>query len=161
MDTHIQIEIYEKGDLEQGKKKNNKRGCSKVSEGNHNKTERIKSLLQHVNMKTTSVLISIIIDLTPPERQSKVDWKKHTCGCTISTHLAVKKPVKPFKLIDNEPGKICSKGAHAITGEKVKHRLVRPTDRLKSFAAGQQDHEMQFKLTNCQNHIMKISLTPL
>lgn len=73
MDTYIQIEIYEKGDLEQGKKKNNKRGCAKVSEGDHNKTERNKSLLQHVNMKTTSVLISIIIDLTPPERHSKVD----------------------------------------------------------------------------------------
>lgn len=45
--------------------------------------------------------------------------------------------------------------------QKVKHRLVRPTDRLKSFAAGQQDCEVQFKLTNYQNHIMKISLTPL
>lgn len=44
--------------------------------------------------------------------------------------------------------------------QKVKQRLVRPTGRLKTFAAGQQDREMQFKLINYQNHIMKI-LTPL
>jgi len=45
--------------------------------------------------------------------------------------------------------------------QKARHRLVRPTDTLKSFAAGQQDREMQFKLTTYQNHIIKISLTPL
>lgn len=98
-------------------------------------------------MKTPSVLISITTDLIPPESVLKLTGKP-TSDYTISTHLAVKKPVKPFKLIDNEPGKICSKGAHTRTAENVKHRLVRPTGRFKSFAAGQQDHEMKCISTN-------------
>lgn len=151
MHTDRQTQIYQKGDLEQEKKKNRKKECSKSLKAIIIKQ---KELNQHVNMKTPSVLINITTDLIPHERCSEVDWKKPTSDCTIGTHLAVKKPVKPFKLIDNEPGKIGSKGAHARTAENVRHRLVRPTGRFKSFAAGQQDHEMKCVSTNYQNHRM-------
>lgn len=109
--------------------------------------------------KETSVLISIKTDLIPPERCYRSWLEKHTGVCAISAHLAVKKTIKPFKLVDNEPGKICSKCTH--TKREVKHGLVRSTDRLKGFAAGQQDHDKQFILANYQNPIVKISLTPL
>lgn len=109
--------------------------------------------------KETSVLISIKADLIPPGRCYRSWLEKHAGVCAISTHLAVKKTIKPFKLVDNEPGKIRSKRTH--TKREVKHELVRSTDRLKGFAAGQQDHEMQFVLASYQNPIVKISLTPL
>lgn len=72
----------------------------------------------------------------------EVVWKKHPCDRTSGTHLAVKEPVKPLKLIDNEPGEICSKGAHTETAEK--DTRVSQTYRLKSFAAGQQDQLIPF-----------------
>lgn len=109
--------------------------------------------------KETSVLISIKADLIPPGRCYRSWLEKHAGVCAISTHLAVKKTIKPFKLVDNEPGKIRSKRTH--TKREVKHELVRSTDRLKGFAAGQQDHDKQFILANYQNPIVKISLTPL
>lgn len=96
-------------------------------------------------MKTTAVLINLITDFIPYERHSKAHSTNHTCDCTVSTHLAVKKPVKPFKLIDNEPWKICSKCANTTTAERK--RQVSQIHRLKSFAAAQQDPEKKSLLT--------------
>lgn len=60
----------------------------------------------------------------PSEDAQRTKWRKHIADCTISTYLAVNYSIQPFKLIDNEPGEIGSKGAHTEKSEQVKYKSV-------------------------------------